>query len=314
MDASSSREIRVFNLLKLDSKKYDKLIPPSMSTENLRILSVVAELRPDLVRTNNEFEKVEITQYLPLSQTLEVVALPMLNLLLQNRKYLVGDKLTLADVVLFDALGQNNTILSTTKKYEHLTDYMTRMSAVFEVNISSSSSSNSTPPLDINAKKTKKEKPEAKSSSESAAAAGSIEGDTLDPSKLDIRVGLVVKCWNHPESEKLLCEEIDVGEGTVRTIASGLRAHYTSEEVQGRKVLVLANLKERPMAGFMSQGMVLCACNEDHTVVRLLEPPQDAVAGDRVTFPGFTGEPALATHVAKKKILEKLAPQVCIYT
>jgi hypothetical protein len=117
MDASSSREIRVFNLLKLDSKKYDKLIPPSMSTENLRILSVVAELRPDLVRTNNEFEKVEITQYLPLSQTLEVVALPMLNLLLQNRKYLVGDKLTLADVVLFDALvGTENKYNITNNK------------------------------------------------------------------------------------------------------------------------------------------------------------------------------------------------------
>ena len=77
--------------------------------------------------------------------------------------------------------------------------------------------------------------------------------EDLDPSKLDIRVGTVVRCWNHPESEKLLCEEIDVGEATVRLIASGLRGHYTAEEVQGRKVLVLANLKERPMAGFKSQ-------------------------------------------------------------
>ena len=77
--------------------------------------------------------------------------------------------------------------------------------------------------------------------------------EDLDPSKLDIRVGTVIRCWNHPESEKLLCEEIDIGEATVRLIASGLRGHYTAEEVQGRKVLVLANLKERPMAGFKSQ-------------------------------------------------------------
>eukprot|EP01034_Spumella_vulgaris_P032472 gene32472-40076_t len=131
----------------------------------------------------------------------------------------------------------------------------------------------------------------------------------LDPSKLDIRVGLVVKCWNHPESDKLLCEEIDLGEGSTRTIASGLRAHYSAEEVQGRKVIVLANLKERPMAGFKSQGMVLCAVNGDHTVVKLLAPPAAAQVGERVSFPGFVGEAAPAAQVAKKKILEGLAPQ-----
>jgi methionine--tRNA ligase beta chain len=75
----------------------------------------------------------------------------------------------------------------------------------------------------------------------------------LDPSKLDIRVGLVVKCWNHADSEKLLCEEIDLGEGSNRNIASGIRLFYSAEHLQGRKVLVLANLKERPIAGFKSQ-------------------------------------------------------------
>jgi methionine--tRNA ligase beta chain len=78
-------------------------------------------------------------------------------------------------------------------------------------------------------------------------------GDSLDPSKLDIRVGLVVRCWDHPDSDKLLCEEIDLGEGSCRSIASGLRAHYKNTELEGRKVIVLANLKERPMAGFKSQ-------------------------------------------------------------
>ena len=60
--------------------------------------------------------------------------------------------------------------------------------------------------------------------------------------------------------------------------------------------------------------MVLCACNEDHTVVRLVEPPAGALPGDRVMFTGFTGEPATAAQVAKKKLLEKLAPLVCYYT
>ena len=56
--------------------------------------------------------------------------------------------------------------------------------------------------------------------------------------------------------------------------------------------------------------MVLCACNQDHTIVQLVEPPQDSKPGDRVMFPGFDGEPATPAQVAKKKIFEKLAPEV----
>lgn len=105
---------------------------------------------------------------------------------------------------------------------------------------------------------TKKEDKKVKVSSTPAPAAAATApaaagGDDSDPSKLEIRVGLIVKCWDHPDSDKLLCEEIDVGEGSTRTIASGIRAYYTAEEVQGRKVLVVSNLKERAMAGFKSQ-------------------------------------------------------------
>ena len=56
--------------------------------------------------------------------------------------------------------------------------------------------------------------------------------------------------------------------------------------------------------------MVLCASNDDHTVVKLVEPPADAKPGDRVLFKGFDGEPATPAQVAKKKIFEKLAPEV----
>lgn len=162
-------------------------------------------------------------------------------------------------------------------------------------------------PVDNKSSKPKPEK--SASATETKSAELSAEGDDLDPSKLDFRVGVVLKCWDHPESDKLLCEEIDLGEPTgPRSIASGLRAFYSASEVQGRKVLVLANLKERPMAGFKSQGMVLCASNADHTNVRLLEIPDSANVGDRVSFLGFNSEPAQPNQVAKKKILEKLAP------
>jgi tRNA-binding EMAP/Myf-like protein len=106
--------------------------------------------------------------------------------------------------------------------------------------------------------KTSKLPPPPSSESTTAPVVVAVEqSDTskLDPSKLDIRCGKVVKCWNHPESDKLLCEEVDVGDGAgvIRNIASGIRAHYTAEEFQGKMVVVLCNLKERAIAGFKSQ-------------------------------------------------------------
>jgi aminoacyl tRNA synthase complex-interacting multifunctional protein 1 len=144
------------------------------------------------------------------------------------------------------------------------------------------------------------------------APAANEEGEeSLDPSKLDLRVGLITKCWNHPEAEKLLCEEVDLAEPTgPRSIASGLRAHYSAEAMVGKKVIVVANLKEAKLVGFKSNGMVLCACTADKSSVKLLEAPADATVGERVVFEGFSGEAASSSVMAKKKVLEKLAPGV----
>lgn len=90
----------------------------------------------------------------------------------------------------------------------------------------------------------------------------------------------------------------------------GLRAFYSAEEFVGKHVMVLANLKERAIAGFKSNGMVLCSSNADHTNVKLLVPPSNSNIGDKVIFQGFSGEPAQPNQMAKKKIFEKLAPQV----
>ena len=76
----------------------------------------------------------------------------------------------------------------------------------------------------------------------------------------------------------------------------------------GRLVLVLANLKDRTMVGVKSEGMVLCSCNADHSDVKLLDIPASAKPGDRVKFKGFDSEPASSSVVAKKKILESIAP------
>ncbi len=60
-----------------------------------------------------------------------------------------------------------------------------------------------------------------------------------DPSNLDIRVGMIVNVWPHPESEKLWCEEINIGEKAPRVVLSGLRAYYKEEGLIGAKVVVL---------------------------------------------------------------------------
>ncbi|CAM9550874.1 unnamed protein product [Scytosiphon promiscuus] len=102
-------------------------------------------------------------------------------------------------------------------------------------------------------------------------------------------------------------------QGTNRMIASGLRAFYTLEEMQGRRVIVLANLKARNIGGFKSNGMVLCASSTDHSVVKLIEPPPGAAVGARVTVSGAEGEPATPAQVQKKKasrVLEKCAPKL----
>lgn len=137
----------------------------------------------------------------------------------------------------------------------------------------------------------------------------------LDVSKLDIRVGVIEKCWEHPEADKLYCEEIDLGEETgPRSIASGLRAHYSVDEMVGKKVLVLANLKSRKLVGFPSHGMVLCACEEeeDGGRVEFVVPPGDAAIGDRIVCPGFDGEPATENQVVKKKILQAVLPDLAV--
>ena len=67
--------------------------------------------------------------------------------------------------------------------------------------------------------------------------------------RVEFRVGKIVKVWEHETLEKLWCEEIDLGEEKVRTIASGLRHAYTKEEMLNRMVVVCANLKPRTMQG-----------------------------------------------------------------
>lgn len=127
---------------------------------------------------------------------------------------------------------------------------------------------------------------------------------------LDIRVGKILSCEKHPDADSLYVEKIDVGEAEPRTIVSGLVKYVPLEDMQDRRVLVLANLKARNMRGIKSFGMVLAASNAEHTEVEPLLPPADAPIGERVYFGSLKEQAAAAqpNQVEKKKYWETVAP------
>ena len=160
---------------------------------------------------------------------------------------------------------------------------------------------------------TKIETAEEKSAKPVAAAKVPVAAEEEDPNqvdftKIDLRVGLIKRCWNHESADKLYCEEIDLGAelGTLE-VASGLRAHYDLAAMQGRRVVVVANLKPAKMVGFESKGMVLAAKSADGNVLELLEPPVGAAIGERVFLEGVTGTAWPASRVAKKKMWNVVA-------
>ena len=100
---------------------------------------------------------------------------------------------------------------------------------------------------------------------------------------------MILDAKPHPESDKLYVETIDLGEGTPRTVLSGLAQHMTLDQVKGARVVCICNLKPRKMAGIESQAMVLCASDADKSKLAFVEPPAGAAPGDLVTWEGFPG-------------------------
>ena len=140
------------------------------------------------------------------------------------------------------------------------------------------------------------------------AAAEAEDPNQVDFTKMDIRVGEITKCWNHEAADKLFCEEINCGpELGTREVASGLRGFYSLDEMRGRRVLVVCNLKAAKMVGFESAGMVLAAKSADGSAVQLLEPPAGAELGERVCLEGVTGAAWSASRIAKKKVWATVA-------
>ena len=96
-------------------------------------------------------------------------------------------------------------------------------------------------------------------------------------SAMQFQVGEVIACEEVRKSKKLLCSQVKVG-SQVRQIVSGIKGHYTPEEMVGKKVMVVVNLKPAKLAGLMSEGMLLCAEGKEGELV-LMVPERDVASG-----------------------------------
>ena len=98
--------------------------------------------------------------------------------------------------------------------------------------------------------------------------------------KMQFQVGEIVACEEVPKSKKLLCSQVKIG-STTKQIVSGIKQHYSAKEMVGKKVMVLVNLKPAKLAGVMSEGMLLCAEDENGELA-LMVPEKKMPSGAEI--------------------------------
>ena len=101
-----------------------------------------------------------------------------------------------------------------------------------------------------------------------------------DFAKLQFQVGEIIACEEVKKSKKLLCSQVKIG-SEVKQIVSGIKAHYSAEEMVGKKVMVLVNLKPATLAGVVSEGMLLCAEDAEGNLA-LMTPEKNMPAGAEI--------------------------------
>lgn len=133
------------------------------------------------------------------------------------------------------------------------------------------------------------EKVEARKAAEEAAKAPKEPVIDIEPKanvsfddfcKLQFQVGEILSCEAVPKADKLLCSQVKIG-SQVRQIVSGIRSTYTPEEMVGKKVMVLVNLEPRKIRGLVSEGMLLCA-EDENGVLSLMAPEKSMPAGAEI--------------------------------
>lgn len=165
--------------------------------------------------------------------------------------YVSGNKVTDAPEILFQRLDVNEVLAKAAE--------IQAAQAAANGGATEATSDNEEPVIDIEAK------PE-------------ITFDDFE--KLQFQVGEIIACEEVPKSKKLLCSQVRIG-SQVKQIVSGIKQHYTAEEMVGKKVMVLVNLKPAKLAGVLSEGMLLCAEGEDGELA-LMTPEKKMPAGAEI--------------------------------
>ena len=115
-----------------------------------------------------------------------------------------------------------------------------------------------------------------------------------DISRIELRVGLIEDVKIHPEADSLYIETMSFGKDMPnRTVVSGLVKYFTLEQMKGRRVVCICNLKPSKLRGVLSEAMVLCASSDKDTEngrVEFVDPPADALPGELITVEGFSGQ------------------------
>ncbi|KAL5109545.1 Aminoacyl tRNA synthase complex-interacting multifunctional protein 1 [Taenia crassiceps] len=125
---------------------------------------------------------------------------------------------------------------------------------------------------------------------------GGKKGNDLpvDVSRIDMRVGKIMEVERHPDADSLFVEKVNLGEGNLRTVVSGLVPHVPIERMQGLVGIFMCNLKPVKMRGIESQ---------------VIESPTELTLGDRVYVEGYPGEPDAQLN-PKKKVWEQVKPDM----
>ena len=98
---------------------------------------------------------------------------------------------------------------------------------------------------------------------------------------MQLQIGEILSCEEVPKSKKLLCSQVKIADRTLQ-IVSGIKNYYTPEQMVGKKVVVVTNLKPAKLAGMLSEGMLLCA-EDDEGTLALLTAEKDMPAGSMIS-------------------------------
>ncbi|TMW92298.1 hypothetical protein EJD97_013230 [Solanum chilense] len=301
---------------------------------------------PSITKDNELMKWIEFASNFPVDSGTSLKALSELNEDLSKKSVILGNglKISEADIVVFAAVHSSVISLSNSdrNKLPYLLRWMDYIQTKGDVGDAFQKilleKVQFEPPaakcvkkveVESNAKKTDTETKAASSSDvdskkknntgvKKAAADNQTSAEKKLPEKVDdkdkdisvsllkLQIGHIKKAWKHPSAESLLVEEIDVGEAKCRQVVSGLAKFCSPEQLTNRLVVLVTNMKPSKLRDVISEGMVLCASNEDHTVVEPLVAPEGAKVGECISFAGHDGKPEDVLN-PKKKQFEKIA-------